>query len=802
MEFTGLYGFTVLWRKRSVSENRYREVLANVWAKSPRAGATRGESLLGHTSVVVARLSHLYSLFPGLAEQIGEPRLWHRAFWSCALHDLGKIAAGFQTQLRPGGKPWGYRHEVLSLAFLEWVFPEDPTNDLPWVAAGIASHHRDMRAILTAYPTPPDDPEDDPVSLLIERVDDAVVEALAIWMKTEPLAWAKRSNLPRLEIQPDPPARPAEDFRRYAIARIHRGLTAYKRLVRRLEEQPATSRDNLAALALRGLVLLADHTASAHVSPVPSTLNTVTETVSRLELGPLEMLYAHQREAAGCTGHALLVAPTGSGKTEAALLWASRQQEEGSAKGRIFYLLPYQASLNAMQARLSRHFPNMVALQHSRALQALYRSLLEKGYGAEEAESVARREQALARLHYHPVRVLTPYQLLRGAFKLRGYEALFTDAMNGLFVFDEVHAYEPKRLGMILGMVEYLQCCLGGKFLVMSATFPRVLRNALLEVLGDTTSLSAGDILYKEFTCHILRLKEGCITDRPIIESIVQRASSGESVLVVCNTVKTATEVYDDLRGRLAETNALVELLHSRFNARDRFRKEQQILSRMGTRQREGTDTPIVLVATQVVEVSLDIDFDVLFTEPAPLEALVQRFGRVNRGRRFPTRDVHVLTAPLDGQGIYTEAYVTGALRVLEQHDNQLIVESQVETWLDAIYAGSIGDKWTEEVRQAREEFRSACLANLRAFQSSPELAELFDNMFDGTEVLPISLQREYESLLRDNPLKASELLVPISSQQLGRLRRTGKVISAPKEDPIIINISYSPNRGLDLNPA
>lgn len=781
-----------------MAESSYREILSSMWAKSPRAGATQGEGLIGHTSVVVARLSALYALFPRLAERIGEPRLWHRAFWACVLHDLGKIATGFQAQLRPEGRSWGRRHEVLSLAFLEWGFPEDSRNDRAWVAAGIASHHRDLRNIMTLYPAP-DDPEDAPVASLVKEVSDPIIEALAVWMMVDPLSWAQRSSLPGIEVMPSPPERPVEDFRRHAVARIHRALKSYRQLVRRLEEQPASSPENLSALALRGLVLLADHTASAHVTPTSSPLKKVQETVERLDLGPFENLYTHQREAAICTGHALLVAPTGSGKTEAALLWTARQQERGGATGRIFYLLPYQASLNAMHTRLSRHFPGTVALQHSRALHALYRSLLEKGYTPEKAEGVARREQSLARLHYHPIRVLTPYQLLRGAFKLRGYEALCTDATEGLFIFDEVHAYEPKRLGMILGMVEYLQRHLGGKFLVMSATLPRVLHDALCQVLGDTVALSAGDALYKSFARHTLRLVEDRITDSPILDRIAQRACSGESVLVTCNTVRTAAEVYDDLQKRLANTNALVEMLHGRFNARDRFRKEQQLLNRMGTRQRDRTVASTVLVATQVVEVSLDIDFDTLFSEPAPLEALVQRFGRINRGRRYSSRDVHVLTAPLDGQGIYEETYVTGALRMLEPYAGQVIDEALVGPWLDAIYAGSMGEAWSTEVKQSRAEFTAACLAQLRAFQSSPELAELFDKMFDGTEILPQSLQEEYENWLRDDPLRASELLVPISFGQLGRLRRTGKVVSPPKEEPIIVQVPYSPERGLRL---
>lgn len=787
-----------------MAADRYREVLAGVRAKSARPGAGRpgaspGESLIDHTAAVVARLGDLHALFPGLAGRVGEPRLWHRAFWACVLHDLGKIARGFQAQLEDGAKPWGQRHEVLSLAFLEWVLPDDRHGDQGWVAAGVASHHRDLDDVTRLYPQP-DDPEDDPVSRLTEEVADPVVEALAAWLAADPPAWARRSTLPGVEAFPRPPNQPVDDFRRHGATRIHRALAAYRRLVRKLEEQPASSAENLAALALRGLVLLADHTASAHVPLARSSLRSVDETVGLLGLGPLDALYPHQRNAAGRAGHTLLVAPTGSGKTEAAILWTACQKAKDGSAGRVFYLLPYQASLNAMHARLSCLFPGAVALQHSRALQALYRSLLEnKQYTPERAEAVARREQSLARLHHHPVRVLTPYQLLRGAFRLKGYEALLTDAVDGLFIFDEVHAYEPRRLGMILGMVEHLRRHLGGRFLVMSATFPRVLREALREVLGEAGDVSAGEALYGAFARHTLRLVDGRITDPPVLERIAQRTRAGDSVLVVCNTVAAAASVHGSLRERLAGTGAAVELLHGRFNARDRFSKEQRLLDRMGTRNRDRTAGPVVLVATQVVEVSLDVDFDTIFTEPAPLESLVQRFGRVNRGRRHPSCDVHVLKAPLDGQGIYADEYVAGSLRTLEPHDGEVIDESRVGPWLDGIYAGAGGEAWAREVAHWRDEFVAACLADLRAFQSNPELAEAFDRMFDGTEVLPRSLAGEYERLTEEEPLRASELLVPISPGQLWQLRRAGKVVSTPREDPVVVDVAYEPERGLAL---
>jgi hypothetical protein len=90
-------------------------------------------------------------------------------------------------------------------------------------------------------------------------------------------------------------------------------------------------------------------------------------------------------------------------------------------------------------------------------------------------------------------------------------------------------------------------------------------------------------------------------------------------------------------------------------------------------------------------------------------------------------------------------------------------------------------------------EFVAACLAGLRAFQSSPELAESFDRMFDGTEVLPSGLYEEYEEL------RVSELLVPISSRQLARLGREGRIVTRLGEDPIVVSLPYDSTAGLVL---
>lgn len=759
------------------------DALEALWAKSPRAGEERGESLVAHTRAVLDRLEVFYRLLPGLAERVGEPRLWHRLFWACLIHDMGKVAPGFQRQLR-GPDRWKQRHEVFSLLFLEWVCQN--REDALWIASAVASHHKDAPK-LRHYAG-----ELEFFGSELAGLPAGASEALAGWVAEIVPVWVRQTTLPGVEIGLCVPPMPDTDIKVEGPARIDASLAAYRRLQRSLESRDARGKENLAGLVLRGLITMSDHTASAQTMPQERPLRPPHEMRSRLGL---ENPYRHQLEAASHEGHAVLVAPTGSGKTEAALLWAAHQGQLQGA-GRCYYILPYQASLNAMHDRFTRALGGGITLQHSRALQALYRKLLDKGYGPAAAERSARREKALARLHHNPVRITTPYQLLRGFFRLRGYEALVTECVNALLIFDEIHAYEKTRIGMILGMIEYLAETCGARFLFMSATFPTLLRERLAQAVGELGAIEAGAALFQSFARHRLRVLEGRLTDPEAVERIAAEATQGKSVLVVANTVDLAVQVQALLQQSLGRRPGL---LHSRFNARDRLNKEADLLDRMGTKNRTGE--PTVLVATQVVEVSLDIDFDTIFTDPAPVEALVQRFGRVNRGRRRPFLDVHVMTHPGSAHDhfVYEQELTQLGLEILREQDGLILDESQVGPWLDRVYAGEAGERWGRRVDEAQREFRESCVAGLHPFESQPELAQRFDEMFDGCEVLPSCLVDEFTRLEEERPLESSQLLVPISWRQFCRLKRDGRVNRDKTLDVEVADAPYSRASGLEL---
>ncbi len=783
--------------------------LDDIWAKSAEKGAGgKPETLAEHTWFVLEKLAETIRLRPGLPEQIGVPRLWHILFWATFLHDFGKAALGFQNRLRPGGKRWTHRHEVLSLAFVDWIATAFTRDELVWVVAAIASHHRDEDKIKQLYNVV-GDPADVTLKELVAELDADTLRHLWGWMSHYSADWINDLGLSDAGIRlPDLPAQDVavERVLQSGAANIRKQLAQYDRWLYHTVDRSDQLSILVGTIALRGHVISSDHMASAHVGQLPSPqLSDSQALIQRLNL---PQLYDHQREAMATRGSAVLMAPTGSGKTEAALLWAVSQAQEKRPVPRLYYTLPFQASMNAMQKRLNEDdkndpdrkapFLNQVGLEHSRSTLAYYRWKLDEDYSPEQALKTARWYNNLAHLNYYPVRVLSPYQLLKAPYRLTGYETLLTDCLNATFIFDEIHAYEADRLAMILATVKYLREQYGASFFVMSATLPKLLRHRLTEALGTDKLIEASSELYEQFRRHVLLLKDGDLLEEPSMDRIAQVAKSGQSVLVCCNTVKRAQAAYEMLHRRL-EGEVEVLLLHGRFNGKDRLKKEQIV--REATGSRSSARRPIVLVATQVVEVSLDIDLDVIYTDPAPLEALLQRFGRINRRRLKEAAPVCVFREPVPERKLpYDPLLIRASLSVLEKHKGQMIDEAQTSKWLDEIYDNSdISIPWEEKYQSTYSDFCASTLATLRAFQANPGLEEIFYKAFDSVDVLPMGLSSDYEAVRETNPLEASQLFVSLRWGQYAMLKSKGLARESDDHHLKEVDAYYDSDTGLDL---
>ncbi|CUS77357.1 CRISPR-associated endonuclease/helicase Cas3 [Candidatus Kryptonium thompsonii] len=346
----------------------------------------------------------------------------------------------------------------------------------------------------------------------------------------------------------------------------------------------------------------------------------------------------------------IVLASTGMGKTEMALLWSDRQK--------TFYTLPVRTSVTAMYERMAKLFgKDNVGLLHSGALSDLLfewenTSTDDAFYHYEMAKDLS-----------YPLIVSTADQVFTATLKYFGFEKIYATLSYSKVVVDEIQAYSPETMAVIThGLGEISK--IGGKFLVVTATLPSFLKDRLEE--------------YSEFCItKVPKLKKHKIklVDEPLSGNTLKnfitsiRKDRVKKILVVCNTVKRSQELYDSLK----EFSPL--LLHSRFVRMDRASKEDKVL-------RE--DFEGILISTQVIEVSLDIDFDVLITELAPLDVLIQRMGRVYRrfktdGEFYPSGpNVYIFTRDVSGLGnVYEKEIVEKTKSLLK--DSVLSEEQKVK---------------------------------------------------------------------------------------------------------------------------
>ena len=726
------------------------------------------ETLIKHTENCLSVYFSMRETMPFLAEISGEPDFFDHLFYTVALHDFGKAATGFQAQLRSAAQPWNYRHEILSAGFV--VGLNLPLRIKQAIGLAILTHHKDVQILRDRYPCfPPQNPG-------YETWQTKTAELEPNWEALMQI----QERVGRWY--------PGENCRFIPPLSLDGFINGYKDFLvpylNDFEDRELTALHGCYGMLLRGCMIACDHLASAGKTKIYRALDDIGSHLHRQIEQKGQAFRGWDRfqdDAAATSGHLMLSAPTGSGKTEAAMLWSDANESESLGR-RVFYVLPYTASINAMYNRLLNLVSeDHIGLLHGKANYFLYRSMVDREYTPDEARIETRESQNLTRKIYRPYKVLTPFQLLKAFFGMRGFEMQFAEMAGGLFIFDEIHAYDPHTTALILTMVEKLCQDYGSQFCIMTATMPKFLKRMFISAIGEgeVAKVEMSSEKRDQFTRHRVHLFEGGIIDT--IPEIVERLETGQRILVVCNTVKQAQTAFEQLR--LSATNP--QLLHSRFILRDRERIEKELA------------TADLLVGTQAVEVSLDIDFDVLFTEPAPIDALIQRFGRVNRRGEKDICDVCICRAGGENDKyIYSTERVQQTLNAFAEVD--ILYESKVQNLIDTVYGEGYDAKEQKTFDDARAIF-SQHLRNIVPFIEDISGREEFTGLFKSVEVVPSDYESEFLSHIEAREFyEAMAYVTSISEQQFARLHREGQLYK--QEGQWFVRVRYDSERGLAID--
>lgn len=438
-------------------------------------------------------------------------------------------------------------------------------------------------------------------------------------------------------------------------------------------------------------------------------------------------------------GPALLLveAPMGEGKTELAFLAHLRLQAANGHRG-LYVALPTQATGNALFKRALTFLeqfadgPLDVQLVHGGAvMNEDVRHLRGIDHSPGESLSASAWFSQRKRPLLSAYGVGTVDQALFAALNVKHHFVRLWGLSNRVVVLDEVHAYDTYTSGLIAALLRWLKA-LGSSVVLMSATLPRARRDELLRawgvaaevvpelayprlLLADQAGVRGKSFDARELTpIHLAGLDESL---NALADTAADLLAGGGCGALIVNTVDRAQQLYTALRPRLGDEVALL-LFHARFPADQRAECERQVLSAFGA---EGErPARALLIATQVAEQSLDIDFDFMLSDLAPVDLLLQRAGRLHRHVRVrPARhaEARLWVAGLQAErlpelkdtawGYVYDAYILLRTWALLRHARCLSLPADIDHLVQAVYGDDLLPDDLDEEACARIEIES-----------------------------------------------------------------------------------------------
>lgn len=572
------------------------------------------QTIQEHTDMLIEQLEVLKNTYPNIKYVD-----WDILYYACIYHDLGKMCSKFQNKLlkKIGEKEmvedkFPFDEEIHHAYLSIYMIPRN------YIAKVLKSKGYDEFSV------------ESKIEALYQMVfyshnrDRLEGEAkIKKVVKSEIYKFYERFEYDKLPIKEN------IHLSSYDYVKDRISLIALESLNVNIDEDKEVIDSIYQFVICKGLLNKLDYVASVNAGEIEK-LN-VEYANDSLEKSLKEFMHKHslklndlQRFMVENRNESIIVrASTGIGKTEAGLFWI------GDNKG--LFVLPLKVAINSIYKRIISKikFPRELAgILHSDTIS----EYMKNGNGLVDMNQVFLTKQMSL-----PLTVSTLDQFVDIVFKYDGYESKLASLSYSKLVIDEIQSFDPKLIAFLIVCLKYITD-VGGKFAILTATLPPIITSFLYRELGDESFLDSPRAFIKKD-------KDGKSIKRHVVTSYKQDLDvkailknnnyKNKKVLVIVNTVKRAQELFNEMKELGVEN---VNLFHSRFIKRDRDNKETEILD-FGSRHNNGTG---IWITTQIVEASLDIDFDILHTELSDICGLFQRMGRVYRDRVYKSESSNV----------------------------------------------------------------------------------------------------------------------------------------------------------------
>lgn len=648
------------------------------------------ETIKEHTDKLLENLEILKRTYGSKIVQVidmPEERFWQLMKIICKYHDAGKVNSGFQNVIRNAiGEPLiptkfnndQIKHEQISPMFVPYKEYQLTKTERKLVYQSIYYHHERNNKLHVD------------VDLLKEIIKE--------------------------DIEPN-----IENIEKELKIQVPELKTTYLGMVEgqaRITEFDDIYKDYC---IMKGLLHRLDHCSSAWIPVEDDTKDEISEFVekfmkqNKFKLNDLQEFAKENQDK-----NVIVIGSTGMGKTESALLWSN--------KDKTFFTLPLRISINAIYDRIKETIGyKHVGLLHSTAVD-----YLDEKNEENEFEKIDQ-----ARNLYEKITTCTIDQIFPFVFKYRGYEKIYATLSYSKVVIDEIQAYSPEIVAIILKGLQMINN-LDGKFMIMTATLPRIYKEKL-EKMGIKFE-------YNEFIKDTIRHKIQLV-DTEINQDIdeIKEKAKTKKVLIIVNTINKAIELYEKLK-EIDVSN--INLLHSRFIQEDRSEKEKNIKEFSKDRNESG-----IWITTQIVEASLDIDFDMLYTEMSTLDSLFQRLGRCYRSREYIENNpnIKIYIKNTSGVGyIYDNEIYEKSIELLKPYNGKILEEKIKIDLVDKLYSEEML-QGTQFYKNFKEAFK--ILDNIIDYDTSKKDAKHILRNIDNIDVIPkiiydenLDLFNEYEN--------------------------------------------------------